>query len=126
MTHCFDVLPETLAICRLDGNAPLPTWARGELVSLTRCENELSVVCEASHVPADIRADRGWTALRISGPLDLDQIGILADISRLLAEAQISVFVISTFDTDIILIRQDQLRSATETLRAAGHIVRDA
>jgi len=121
--HCFEVLPETLAICRLDGNAPQPAWARGELVSLTRCASELSVVCGEPHVPLDVRADRGWTALRISGPLDLDHIGILADISRLLAEAAISVFVISTFDTDIILIRQNQLSSAIDTLRAAGHSV---
>ena len=123
MQHCFEVIPDRLAICRLEGDSALPAWAAGALVSLTRCGNELSVVCDQSHVPDDVRADRDWIALRICGPLEFDQVGILADISRLLADVEISIFVISTFDTDIILIKQHQSASAIDTLRAAGHTV---
>ncbi|MEO1996144.1 MAG: ACT domain-containing protein [Planctomycetaceae bacterium] len=125
MPHCFEVLPDDLAICRLNGDAPFPAWAAGRLISLTRSGTELSVVCGASHVPIDVQADRDWSALRICGPLDLDQIGILADISRLLAEAQVAIFVISTYDTDIVLIKQCRLTSAINALRVAGHVVRE-
>ena len=61
----------------------------------------------------------------ICGPLDLDQIGILADISRLLAEVHVTIFVVSTYDTDIVLIKQCHLTSAINALRSAGHVVRE-
>lgn len=64
----LSVLPETLAICRLEHEASVPMWATGRFVSITRTSNELSIVCNEREVPLDVKADRSWRALKIEGP----------------------------------------------------------
>lgn len=116
------VLPETLAVCRLDAGAPLPEWAlraRG-LVSITRTAQELSVVCEESCAPVDAKAERGWRAFEVAGPLDFSLTGILASIATPLAAAGVSLFAVSTFDTDYVLVRAPKLEEASEALATAG------
>jgi uncharacterized protein len=90
-------------------------------MSITRTADELSVVCAEDAVPADIRAERGFLCLAVTGPLDFAATGILASLAAPLAEAGISIFVLSTFDTDLLLIRQALLPQAVAVLRAAGH-----
>jgi hypothetical protein len=118
------ILPETLAVCRLSADDAFPAWlpARG-FISVTRTAGELSVVCAADAVPADFRCEAGWRALAVEGPLDFGLTGILASIAAPLAEAGISIFTISTFDTDCVLVKAERLDDAVNALRRAGHLL---
>jgi uncharacterized protein len=118
------VLPEPLAICRLSVDEAVPDWAMlGEFVSITHTGDELSIVCAEENVPSDVKADRGWRALKVEGPLDLALMGVLASLANPLAEAKINIFAISTFDTDYLLVKGYYLDRACETLRQVGHVV---
>jgi len=120
----MDILPDELAVCRLPSDTAIPDWAWSEgFTSVTRTEDELSVVCAAEPVPAYIKHTPGWRALKVWGPLDFSLVGILAGLSNILADAGVSIFAISTYDTDYILVRGGQLDAATEALKAAGHEV---
>jgi hypothetical protein len=119
----FTLLPETLAVARLEGTEPLPAWARGNFVSLTRSHGELSVVCPETHVPESISAARGWRCLRAEGPFPLDAVGIAASFIGPLAEAKISNLLIATYDTDYLLVDGKTLSRTIEVLEAAGHAV---
>ena len=120
----LEVLADELAVCRMPPNTPVPDWAwTGELTSITSTDDELSVVCAAEAVPADIKHTPGWRALKVRGPLDFSLVGILAGLSSILADAGVSIFAISTHDTDYILAHGEQLDAATEALKAAGHEV---
>ena len=85
-------------VCRLDADAKLPDWLSGEFISITRTSEELSIVCEQLDA-VDILAEKDWRALKVLGPLDFSEIGILARLSGVLARDSISIFVISTYDT---------------------------
>lgn len=118
------VLPEIFAIVRLAADAPLPLWAiEGDLFSVTRTSDELSVVCRANQVPSSLTAEMGWRALKVQGPFTLSEIGVLAALSAPLAQAKVSLFAISTFDTDYLLVSDKKLDAAIAALRAAGHAV---
>lgn len=120
----LEILSDELAVCRLPVDAAVPNWAwAGELTSITCTDDELSLVCAADSVPADVRHKPGWRALKIRGLLDFSLVGILAGIAGVLAAAEISIFAISTHDTDYILVRGDQLESAVDALHAAGYEV---
>jgi uncharacterized protein len=115
------VLPEALAICRLSVDEAVPEWTMlGEFVSITHTAEELSIVCAEDNVPADVKADREWRALKVEGPLDLALTGVLASLADPLAKAQINIFAISTFDTDYLLVKGYNLTRACEVLRQAG------
>ena len=125
--HTLDLLAGPLAICRLPPGAPVPPWAwEGEapLVSVTRTADELSVVCAAAVVPPDVQASAPWRALRVAGPLDLSEVGILARLAAPLAGVGVSLFAVATFDTDWLLVREHALDAAVAALRRAGHVVR--
>lgn len=118
------VQPEPLSICRLPGDAPIPAWAtQHAFFSVTRTSDELSVVCASIQVPTGVRAHDGWRALKLVGPFDLLLVGILFGVAAPLAAAGATVFPIATYDTDYLLVRQDQLASAIAALRGAGHQV---
>lgn len=115
-------LPETLSVVRLPAGSSVPPWATaGRFFSVTRTAGELSVVCEAHLVPADAgNVEAGFRAMEVAGPLDFALTGILSAIAAPLADAEISIFAISTFDTDYVLVRSGKLEAAQATLRAAG------
>jgi hypothetical protein len=120
------VLPGTLAIARLDGGAPLPDWAagaHGPLWGAVRTGEELSIVCGQEAVPPDVRAQRGWRALEVAGPLDPALTGVLAALAVPLAEAGVPIFAVATHDTDYVLVGDDRLPDALAALRGAGHRV---
>ena len=118
------ILPDSLAVCRLSPAEDVPEWALiGEFVSITHTDDELSIVCAEENVPSDVKADRGWQALKVEGPLDLALTGILASLANPLAEAQINLFAVSTFDTDYLLVKGYNLARACEVLQQAGHVV---
>ncbi|MGE0041348.1 MAG: ACT domain-containing protein [Vicinamibacterales bacterium] len=112
-----------LAVVRLDAGAALPAWvpARGFL-SIARTDRELSIVCEDSAVPRSAMAERGWRAIEVAGPLDFGLTGVLASLARPLADAGVSIFAVSTYDTDYVLVREAALDQARAALEAAGHV----
>jgi hypothetical protein len=122
----LELVADTLAICRLDAAAAVPEWtARSpSFLTVSRTSGELSITALASAVPPGVRCERPYRAFRVRGPLPLDLVGILAAIAEPLAEAGLSIFAISTFDTDYVLVRSEDLESAIRTLEGAGHEVR--
>lgn len=119
-----EVIAGELAVCRLPGDAPAPeTPAHAELYALTRTRDELSIVCAAAETPEGATVEAGWRALKVAGPLDFGLTGILASLATPLAAAGISIFAVSTYDTDYVLVRADALDAAVEALRGAGHDV---
>lgn len=117
------VLPDEFAVCRLTPESEVPRWAKGKLVSLTRTDDELSIVCDAHRIPTDVSCERGWRCLMVAGPLDFSLVGVIAALTGCLAAAGISVFVVSTYDTDYLLVKHENLAAATESLTVAGHSV---
>jgi uncharacterized protein len=114
------LLPDRYAICRLEPRAEIPPWARGELVSVTRTVEELSIVCPEEGVPATARSESGWRCLMVEGPIPFETTGVAAAITSPLAAAGISVFFLSTFDTDYVLVKETVLQQAMDALRKSG------
>ena len=109
----------------MDAGSALPEWAsRGSFFSITASEQEVSVVCPTDLVPPGVTVKPGWRCITVDGPLDFSLVGILADLSSCLANADISLFAISTFDTDHILVAESNLERAIRAFRGAGHTVR--
>lgn len=122
MGHLLSVLPGTFTICRLAPDADLPTWTKtGPFCSITRTSEEMSIVVASDRVPAGVRAEGTWRAVKVTGPIPFSAVGIVASIAEPLAQAGISLFVISTFDTDYILVRAERLEGARIALLRAGH-----
>lgn len=111
------LLKDMYGVCRLNNNSKIPEWgAKGEFSSITRTEDELSIVCLQNNIPEGIQCEKSWKVFKIEGPLDFSLIGILSAISSLMAEKGISIFAISTYDTDYILIKDKDLNKAIEVL----------
>ena len=120
----LSILPGQFGICKLPPDADIPEWSKNtELYSITRSKDELSVVCLSKDIPSDIQAERDWRALKIVGSLDLSLTGILAALINPLAVAEISIFAISTYDTDYILVRENSLSKAVSVLKSEGHTI---
>ncbi len=118
----FRLIPTPLAICRLEPTAPIPSWCEGgPFLSITRTATELSIVCAEAQVPPGITREADRRALGIAGVVDFATIGVIAELTAPLASAAISVFVVSTYDTDYILVRAADVGRATGILAAAGH-----
>jgi hypothetical protein len=127
MTLRFRLLGGSFAVARLDPSAAIPEWStRGTFTSVTRTAEELSIVCDDDAVPDDVRAERGWRALQLEGPIAFEMTGVAARFTSALAARAISVFVISTFDTDYLLVKTTALDAAIAALRHDGCEVRDA
>ncbi len=119
----LSILGPRLAICRLPAREAAPVWTGGDFFSLTRTSGELSIVCDESAVPESVRCERGWRAFRVEGPLDFALTGVLSSLAAPLAGAGISIFAISTFDTDYLLIKEEHSGRAASVLQLAGHEV---
>eukprot|EP00035_Acanthoeca_spectabilis_P003031 m.90853 g.90853 ORF g.90853 m.90853 type:complete len:139 (+) comp11893_c0_seq1:297-713(+) len=122
------VLEAELLVARLSAGATVPEWAlqwHPPITSVTRTEAELSIIApvSAGKLPPDAKVEAGWRALVVAGPLDFALVGILADIARTLADSNVSIFALSTYDTDYILVKESSLKQAREALLAAGHTV---
>ncbi|HEX6097492.1 MAG TPA: ACT domain-containing protein [Thermoanaerobaculia bacterium] len=115
------VLPSPLAVCRLAPDAAQPDWVRGAFTSVSRTADELSIVCDDDAVPDGIPAERGWRALKLEGPIPFEMTGVAAALLAPLAEARISIFLVSTYDTDYLLLRAEGFERALGVLRGAGY-----
>jgi hypothetical protein len=117
-------LPDTFAVCRLDVNAAIPTWATASsFFSITRTAEELSIVCLQLCVPDGIRCEQDWRCIKLAGPIPFTTVGVLVSLVQPLAEAGISVFAVSTFDTDYLLVKAADLRRTIDALRQSGYAV---
>jgi len=117
----FRVLPGLYAVCRLAAGSPIPGWTAGPFVNLTSTDDELSIICPAEGVPAQVRAERDWRVLKLVGPFPFTAVGVLASLASPLAHAGISLLSIATYDTDFLLVKQEVLDDAIAVLVAAGH-----
>jgi hypothetical protein len=123
----YRVLKERLAVCRLASAARIPAWALEDgFFCVVRTRDELSIVCgedvcREDRMPDGALAERGWVALKLEGPFPLSMTGVLASFLQPLAEARIPIFAISTFDTDYVLIKRENLEQAVVALGIAGH-----
>ena len=118
------VLEPLLAVVRFPAGSGMPWWAAASsFLSFTRTANEDSLVCEEVRVPEGLMAQRGFRALRVNGTLPFHLTGVLASMVRPLAEAEVPVFVVSTHDTDYLLVDESVLWKGIDALRKAGHTV---
>ena len=123
--HTLHLLPDTLAVCRLAREESIPAWAiaGAGFFSLTRTDDELTVVCPEAAVPAGVRCEPGWRIFKLEGPFALSETGILLSVIRPLADVGIGIFALSTFDTDYVMVKQDFVIRTIAALTSAGHRV---
>jgi hypothetical protein len=120
----LEIVAGSYAVCRLAASDPLPAWVgEGPFVSVTRTDAELSVVCPQESVPAAVVAEPGWRCLRVVGPLGFGMTGVLASLSGPLASSGVSIFVVSTYETDYLMVQERDLERAVDALTRAGHRV---
>ncbi len=120
----FAVLPGSYAVARLPAGAEVPLASLvPPFSSVTRTPVELSVVCPETAAPAGARVETGWALLGLVGPFPFSMVGVLASVLQPLAAAGVSIFALSTFDTDYVLVKREKLDDALAALAAAGHVV---
>ncbi len=123
----LSLLPQKFSVCRLPADSSIPQRAmRGAVFSITRTDDELSVVCESKHAPVSVKSEEGWRCLKLEGPFPFTMTGVLESVLRPLAEAHVSIFAMSTYDTDYVMVKEKQLARAIKVLKAAGHCVQAA
>jgi hypothetical protein len=123
-TYSLEQFPEKLAVVKLPPGAEIPTWAESSsLFSITATARETSVVCAGRSVPTKVVAVRGLTAFALQGSVGNEGAGVLVDLLSPLAEAQISVFTISTFETNWILVPVTEAEDAAEAWQGRGYNV---
>ncbi len=113
---------EKYGVCRLNNDEPIPAWCLASgFFSITRTDDELSIVCEQADIPDSITCENNWRLLKVLGPLDFSLVGILSRISKVLADESISIFAISTYDTDYILLKDKDIDTGVTALTNAGY-----
>lgn len=121
------ILPQAYAVARLEPQAAIPDWADGAgFVSISRTDDELSIVCVEGRVPQSVRKDAGWTCLKLLGPFEFAETGIVLSVIRPLSDNGVGIFVVSTFDGDHLLVKTSDLEKAVTLLVQAGHSLSDA
>lgn len=127
MNFTIKLLKGHYSVVQLPADDPFPDWVGdADFLAIVKTRDELSVVSNTKSVPEGVRSEHGWRVLGIVGVLDFSLIGVLSDLSQLLASVGVSVFVISTYNTDYFLVKQSQLNNALDTLRKAGHRIEEA
>ncbi len=120
----LSLLKERYGICVLPNTAQIPDWALTEsLVSITRTKKELTIVCRQDVIPSQCQSDLNWRCFRVDGSFDLNQIGVISSLSSPLAEAKISIYVISTFNTDYFLVQEEKVEQTISILSGCGHTI---
>lgn len=114
------------AVCRLPADASWPVLGSAPLASITRTADEVSVVCRSEEAPPGARVEDGWRALKLEGPIPFDEVGVLSALAGVLAGAGLSLFALSTFDTDYVLVKEGDLAATVAALRGAGFSVDEA
>ncbi len=113
----LSVLPEILGICHFAEKGPIPAWAQDiNFCSITRTKTELSIVCAQDEIPGGVLVERDWRAFRLEGDLGIESVGVIASLSKPLADAGISIFNISTYETNYVLVEDKNLEKSIEVL----------
>ncbi|HEY0864259.1 MAG TPA: ACT domain-containing protein [Lacunisphaera sp.] len=121
MSLTLQLIPGEFAVCRLPATEPVPAWASSAVFSsVTRTADELSILCPAAQVPADVKHESGWRLLKLQGPFAFTETGILAAVLAPLAAAKIGILATATFDTDYVLVKAGRLDETRHCLEAAG------
>lgn len=119
----LQVLCGNYSVCKLP--APPDCLPQGNLCFYSRTDREFSLVCESAFTPANCTiAENGWKALRVDGTLDFGLVGILSKLTGLLAEQQIPVFAVSTFDTDYLLVKEEYFPAALNAFEQGGYQIK--
>lgn len=120
----LSLLKDVYGICKLPGDSPIPDWTqKGSWYSITQTEKELTIVCPQGVIPARVEYDGNWRGFRIDGSFDFSQIGVISSIAGPLAKAHISIYVISTYDTDYFLVKEANVEQAVTVLTDEGHSI---
>jgi hypothetical protein len=117
------VLDGRFAVCRLPPDGPWPILVPASLLSVTRTAEELSVVCASASAPRGARIEDGWKALKLEGPIPFEEVGVMSALAGALAGAGLSLFAVSTFDTDYVLVKEGDLDAARAALGRGGFTV---
>lgn len=118
----LEILPQTFTVCKTE--ALSPELVKAPFCFVGKTDQELSVVCPVSWAPGNALArEDGWRCVRIAGQLEFSLVGILSRISGILAEREIGIFAVSTYDTDYILVKEENLSRAVAALTANGYDV---
>lgn len=114
----LSILPEKFGICHFDEKTPLPSWAeeKSSLISITLTDEELSIVCPESKIPAGVMCEKNWRVFKLETVLDISSVGIVASLSGPLGKAGISIFYISTYKTNYLLVEEANLEKAIAVL----------
>ena len=114
-------LPQRYVIVRLEADSDLPDWAEGlGFLSITRTEEELSIICREGLAPKDVRYHGPWVCFQLLGPFDLALTGIGIRLVRPVSDAGIGFLFVTTFDTDYLLVKSSERREAIAALEAEG------
>ncbi|WP_077622774.1 ACT domain-containing protein [Sediminibacillus massiliensis] len=120
----LNVLPKQLAVIKIAINEKIPEniFEEREFLSITYTDEEISIICPEKNIPLDLSAqvEKGWSAFKVAGELDFSLTGILVSLAAPLAEASISIFALSTYNTDYLLVKTDNLERAIHILRSEG------
>ena len=120
------LLEETYGVCRLPSNTRIPEWTERQtkqtFLSITQTSEELSIVCPMQWIPSGVQCERDWKCIKIIGPLDFNQIGVISSMSGALAQHSIPLFVISTYDTDYLFVKEDNIVKTKQILEQNKHI----
>lgn len=120
------LLPGLFAICRLNPEEPIPSWALSSpLFFLSRTNEELSIICMQNYIPEGVVKNNNWRCLKIEGPLNFTAVGILNSIIQPLTQKRISLLAFSTYETDYFLVREEQLKETLQTLSQEGIKLRE-
>jgi ribosomal protein S18 acetylase RimI-like enzyme len=118
----LEPMDQILAVCRFDAAATIPVWAlQSSFFSISKIAGDLSITCAQADVPPGIKSEGDWRALKVKGPLDFALTGVLSSIAQPLAAAEISIFAISTFDTDYVLVKEENFERAIQILILSDH-----
>lgn len=118
-------LADNYSVCQLVSDEPIPDWINvkndGPIVAVLRTQEELTVVAPSHCVPTGIKSSDGWRCFRVVGEMEFDIVGVIAGISKVLAESKIPIFSLSTYDTDYFLVANDNCELAQAALTESGY-----
>ena len=118
----FRWLSGAYAIVRLPSDVAIPDWApKGDFISITRTSDELSIVCPAENLPANVHSPHHWICLKLEGPFPFSQTGVLLSFIEPLSNNSVSIFAISSYYTDYVLVQEEFAGLTLDALRTAGH-----
>jgi len=118
----LSILPRVFAVCSLPPGGAIPDFSDiSSIISITKTSKEITVVCDENHIPDHCKKSGSFKCIKVEGSFDLNATGVLASIAEPLAQNKISIFVLSAYDTDYILVHAEHIDAAVSCLSEFGH-----